>query len=258
MNAPATPGWTPITELIPRRRSIDGPADLEEVYALPERPHLRIDFVVSIDGGIEIDGRSGGLGGPVDRAAFMAMRAVADAILVGAGTARAENYGPTAMAPEVEERRLARGLSRRPPLIVVTASGILDQVPRLFSGDNRVIVVTTEPEAQSAAGWPKEAEVLACGRTEVDLVGALRLLRGQGLLRILCEGGPMLTKTLMMDGLVDELCLTISPLITGSGTARLSGRGDPGYDGRLELSGLLEGDSMLLARYRLPAGPGLE
>jgi riboflavin biosynthesis pyrimidine reductase len=81
-------------QLLPSGPDVDSPADLEAVYALPPHRHVRTNFVTSLDGAVELEGRSASLGGPADRAAFMAMRAVADVVMVGAGTARAERYGP--------------------------------------------------------------------------------------------------------------------------------------------------------------------
>lgn len=243
--------WPLITELIPKRRSLDAPADLEAYYQLEPGPHLRVNFVASLDGRVEIGGRSRALGGPVDRAAFMAMRAVSDAVMVGAGTARAENYGPADLGPEVGERRLHRGQALALPLVVVTASCNLDPSARLFQGDDDVFVVTTAKAAASRPSFPGGTEILECGEAEVDLAQATNALRERGLDRILCEGGPALTRSLMLAGLVDELCLTISPLLAGSAARGLSAEGPPAHSARMELSGLLEGDSMLVARYRI-------
>lgn len=243
--------WPEIEELMPAKRAIGSAAELEAVYELPAAPHLRLDFVASLDGAVEVAGRSRPLGGPADRAAFMAMRAVSDAIMVGAGTARAENYGPTALPVQVEQRRKQRGQDNPQPLVVVTGTGNLDPAARLFSGDNDVIILTTEAAAAVAPSFSHRTELLVCGAEEIDVASAMDALYGRGLLRILCEGGPTLARSLMLAGVVDELCLTISPLFVGSEQRRLSGDGPPAYAARFELNGVLHGDGMLLGRYQV-------
>lgn len=232
---------------------MEGSEVLEQLY-LPEGDRLlRVNLVASLDGAVEIEGRSGPLGGPGDRSAFAAMRAVADAVLVGAGTARAENYGPVRLAPEVGERRKRRGQAPRPTLAVVTRRGDLDPHGRLFSGVGRVLVLTTDKVEASRPDLAEVAEVVSCGPSEVDVERAVEELRSRGLGRILCEGGPALARSLLAAGLVDELCLTISPVVVGGGR-RLFGEQLLGRPELFELAGLLEADSMLLGRYRLRRG----
>lgn len=241
-----------ITQLLPDRRVLGGQEDLEQVYAPPGAEHLRLNFIASLDGAVEVGGRSGPLGGPADRSAFLAMRAVADAVLVGAGTARAEDYGPVRMAADARARREARGQSSRPVLAVVSGRGALDREARLFGGD-RVVVFTTEAALSGRLELPDAAEVVACGRTTVDLAAAVGDLRRRGMGRILCEGGPALARGLLTAGLVDELCLTLAPVVAGAGR-RLLGEEPMTPAGPFALSGLLESDSLLLARYRIAGG----
>lgn len=229
---------------------MEGPDDLERLY-LPETDRfLRINFIASLDGAVEIGGRSGPLGGPGDRSAFTAMRAVTDAVMVGAGTARAENYGPVRAAPEVMDRRERRGQAPRPALAVVTRRGDLDRCSRLFGGEGRVLVLTTEKVQAGRPDLAEVADVVPCGPSEVDLGQAVEELRARGLGRILCEGGPALARSLLTAGLVDELCLTISPVVAGGGR-RLFGEALLARAELFELVGVLEADSMLLSRYRL-------
>ena len=239
-----------ITQVVPDRRELPGREELEELY-LPDGPtHLRINFIASLDAAVDIEGRSGPLGGPADRRVFSAMRAVADAVLVGAGTVRAEDYGPVAAGPELVGRRAARGQAPRPTLAVVTRRGDLDPRSRIFSGDPRVVVLTTAEVVAARPDLAEVAELVACGPSEVDAASAVGELRRRGLGRILCEGGPALARSLLSAGLVDELCLTISPLVVGGGR-RLFGDQPLADAAPFELVGLLEADSMLLARYRL-------
>ena len=228
---------------------LEGTEDLEAFYALPPLRHLRADFVVSIDGAAEIDGRSGPLGAPADREAFMAMRAVSDAVLVGAGTVRAENYGSVRLGEEVQDRREARGQRRLPPLVLVSRRGLLDAGAKVFTHGEPPILLTTRKALAERPELSEVADTVECGAEEVDLHFALEHLAGRGFHRVLCEGGPTLLNSLISAGLVDEMCVTISPLIAGPQRLHLSG-GEPfDHPLRFRLDGLLEGDGMLLARY---------
>ena len=185
---------------------------------------LRANMLSSVDGSVTgADGRSGTLSTPADRALFHHLRHLCDAIVVGAGTARAENYGP----PKVDEARAAAraeaGQPPRPRLVVVSRSLSLDPAARLFSGPDRVIVVTSR-----AADWAaverlgQVAEVIRVGEGAVDLAEMMGLLADQGLPRLLCEGGPALLGDLVSARLLDELCLTVSPMLTAGGARRIA------------------------------------
>ncbi len=237
-----------INELLPQCRRLEGDEQLEDFYRVPLAAHLRVNFISSLDGAVEIEGRSGALGGPADRAAFMVMRGLADVIMVGAGTARAEDYGPVRLGNGTLARRAARGQAAIPPLAVVTERGDLSPSARLFAPGGRVLVLTTETVSASRPDLASVAEVVPCGRTTVDMESALGQLRDRGYGHILCEGGPGLTRTLLVSDLVDELCLTVSPMLAGAGR-RLVGTEALVAQRRFRLSGLLEADDMLLARY---------
>jgi len=242
-----------IRELLPSSRLLSGPADLEDFYAVPARRHLRLDFVSSLDGAVELHGRSGPLGGGADRAAFLAMRAVADVVLVGAGTVRAEGYGPVGLDEDARGRRLRRGQAEIPALAVVTARGALDPDARIFGGKRRVLVLTSAAAAGVNPELTRVADVVVCGDDRVDLRLALSALAGRGLTRVLCEGGPELTRSLLIAGVVDELCLTFSPVVAGAGHRGLGGDGPLPGPVQFSLEGLLHGGGMLLARYRRAA-----
>lgn len=239
-----------IRRFFPEPRPLEDRSDLEDAYMHPSERHLRVNFVASLDGAVEVGGRSGPLGGPADRAAFMAMRAVADVVMVGAGTARAENYGPVRLAPEVQERRRSRGQAARPPLAVITARGDLEANARMFEADRDVILFTTEPVAEARADLAAVADVVTCGVGAVDVDLVVRGLQERGLGRILCEGGPALTRSLFEAGLVDELCLTLSPVLAGEGHHRLS-EAWAGEAGRFALAAVMEGDGMIITRYEV-------
>jgi riboflavin biosynthesis pyrimidine reductase len=235
--------------------------ELEAAYASPA-PWLRANFALTIDGAVELGGVSGAIGGPVDRELFVAMRSLCDAVLVGAGTARAETYGPAWLRADARLRRRARGQTEMPTVVVVTGSGRLDPGARLFverrngqPAPPRPIVVTSDaadPGAVAALG--EVATVLSCGDETVDLVDAVRRLRLLGHERILCEGGPSLLSGLLARQLLDELCLTGAPILAGAGRQTLAGRADGDGDEtapiNFELTDLAEGDGMLFAKYR--------
>lgn len=236
-------------QLLPAGPDIDTAADLEAVYALSPHRHVRTNFVTSLDGAVELDGRSGSLGGPADKAAFTAMRAVADVILVGAGTVRAERYGPVRLDEQAQERRAERAQDPLPRIAVVSAHGALEADFPLFKSGALPILVTCAATVEARPDLDAVAEVIVCGEGSVDLRAALDALAERRLARVLCEGGPTLFWSLLEDGLVDEACLTFSSVIAGSGRRRLSGDLPLRAPARFELCGLLEGDGLLLARY---------
>jgi riboflavin biosynthesis pyrimidine reductase len=235
-------------QLLPEPAPIDGDADLESIFVLPTGRRVRANFITSIDGAIELDGRSRSLSGPADRAAFMAMRACADAVLVGAGTVRAENYGPVKLDEGTQRRRVDRGQEPLPRLAIVSGAADLDPRAKVFSGA-KPLLLTSAKGANSRPDLGPVAEVTVCGEDVVDLGYALDHLSALGLVRVLCEGGPTLMSSLLAHDLVDELCLTISPVLAGSGHRSLTTghpMPDPAWFGLL---GLLEADGMLLSRY---------
>jgi riboflavin biosynthesis pyrimidine reductase len=228
---------------------------LEEEYLVPAGPHVRANFVMSVDGMVELGGRSSPLGGPADRSAFMAMRAVADVILVGAGTVRQEKYGPVRLDAAAEERRLERHQALLPPLAIVSNSGALDPTAKVFSGETRPLLLTSAAAATAGTVLAAAAEVVVCGDESVDLAWALDELHARGLGRVLCEGGPTLLHSLVGAGLLDELCCTTSPWLAGSGHRGLLGDQPLSGPVAITLTAVLEADGMLFARYscRLPS-----
>jgi riboflavin biosynthesis pyrimidine reductase len=237
-----------IRRLLPETGRIESDDALEQWYRHPTDQHLRVNFVATLDGAIEVGGRSGPLGGPADRQVFMAMRAVADVILVGSGTATAENYGPVRLEAGAQARRRARGQPDRPRLAVVSGTGRLDPGARMFTGGERVLVFTTEPVVQARPDLAQVADLVGCGDDRVEPNRMVSTLHGMGLTRILCEGGPALARGLFSAALVDELCLTVSPVLAGAHHQAL-GEAWPGPPGRFELTALLEADGMLMTRY---------
>ncbi len=239
--------------LYPTSATVGETVDLESEYLIAAPLHVRANFVVSVDGMVELDGRSGSLGGEADRAAFLAMRAVSDAILVGAGTVRQENYGPVRLDSDVQARRQARQQARLPRLAIVSNQADLDPDGRVFGSETPPLLLTTAAAAERRTDLARRAEVVLCGDQWVDITVAVEELRARQLGRILCEGGPTLLRSLLIADLLDELCCTTAPRLAGTGHRSLLGD-QPIVDAiTLRLSAVLEGDGMLLARYQLRA-----
>lgn len=226
---------------------------LEDWYAVPTARHVRANFVATLDGAIEIDRHSGGLGGEGDRQVFGVLRALADVVLVGAGTVRAENYGPVYLPAGAPERRVDRGQAPRPPLAVITGSAALDPAGRLFveapDGPRPLVLTAASAAADRRQALAAVAEVVICGEDMVETALMLDALAERGLTRVLCEGGPTVLGQLATAGLLGELCLTHSPLLAGPGRHLLSSGHAFDAPVRLEITHLIEDGGMLLARY---------
>jgi riboflavin biosynthesis pyrimidine reductase len=223
-------------------------------------------MVASLDGAAAVDGLSGGLSSPGDRRVFWALRARADVILVGAGTARAEGYRPTRMKEPWAWLGLRAGRPAAPPLALVSRSMRLDPTAPLIAeapADARTIVITcaaSPPDRRAALAGI--ADLIVAGDDSVDLEAAVAALADRGLGHILCEGGPTLLSDVATAGLLDELCLTLSPVLAGPaavhvlGSASHPAAGQPGAPfpaRRLTLAHLLEEDGVLFARYAAAA-----
>ncbi|SDY45636.1 Pyrimidine reductase, riboflavin biosynthesis [Micromonospora pattaloongensis] len=216
----------------------------------PATPALRVNFVTSLDGAVELDGYSAGLSGGPDKRVFGVLRMLCDALLVGAGTLRQEGYRALRLSEPRRAWRRAHGLPEFPTLVVVSASLELDPAQAAFAdAPVRPLVLTHAgaPERRRAALAPV-ADVLTIGKDAVDLPAALAELRARGHRQVLCEGGPRLFGTLTAADLVDELCLTVSPLLTGPGASRIT-TGPPSPPRALALRHALAADDVLLLRY---------
>jgi riboflavin biosynthesis pyrimidine reductase len=225
-----------VRQLLPR--FVD-PVDPMAVYAdLPVaagRPGVRLNMIASLDGATAVAGVAGGLGGKADQALFALLRRMADVVLVAAGTVRAERYGPSTV-----------------PVAVVTRSCRLDWDSRFFTAALArplVVTVATAP-AEARARAAEVADVVVAGEHDVDLVEAVGALGARGFRAVLSEGGPILNAQLTAAGLLDELCLTLSPLLVGGDAKRLlAGPLLPGPPA-LRLVSACEEDGFLFLRYR--------
>ena len=212
-------------------------------------PHdgVTLNMIASVDGRIAIGGRSAPLGSPADRSLFHALRARVDAVMAGAGTVRTERYGPLIRDPHVRERRRAEGLEPQPLAVIVSRSLEIDpSVPLLADPASRVVILTPSKGELGACAAPIEYVRAA------TLRDGLRELRARWpVRRILCEGGPTLNGALAAESLVDELFLSVSPLLVGDvpgGRAVVTG-GAPPVPRRLELRMLLACESQLFPYY---------
>ena len=196
---------------------------LAGAYAYPRDAWLRANFVASADGAAYVDGLSGGLSSADDKRVFGILRVLADVILVGAGTARAEGYKPARRRDSLAALR--EGRTAAPPIALVTRTLGLNLSSSLFADaprDARTMVFTCAAADQELrAETAKVADLIVVGDEAVDLPGAVAALAERGLTRVLCEGGPTLFGDLSAAGLVDELCLSLSPTLAGPGAGRI-------------------------------------
>jgi riboflavin-specific deaminase-like protein len=239
------------------RRLFPTPAELDDdglagAYRVPPGRHLRVNFIAALDGAISVQGRSGGLGTPGDRRVFQLLRALADAVLVGAGTAAVEGYRPVFADSPVGRLRTALGRPAVAPVVVVSRRGSLSPDDRLVTDAVAPTLVVTcgaaDPDqraALSAAG----ADVLVCGDDDVDLPAALETLAGRGLGQLVCEGGPALFEAALAAGVVDELDLSIAPLLVGGGPGLLPEA--LAVPTGAQLQQVLEEDGVLFTRWSL-------
>lgn len=228
---------------------LDDPG-LARVYGYPGPRWLRANMVASADGAGSFDGLSAGLSSATDRQLFGLLRALCDVVLVGAGTARTEGYRPARRNSRLAGLR--EGRTATPPIALVSRSLDLDLAATLFTEappDARTIVITHAAcDAEKLTAVARVADVIVAGDGAVDLEQALAALRDRGLGRVLCEGGPRLLGYIAAAGLLDELCLTVSPLLTGPGAPRITA-GEGFAARRLTLADVLLDEGFLFCRY---------
>ncbi len=231
--------------------------ELEQLYAFPAGQRcLRANFVATLDGSVQgPDNRSRSISSSGDKRVFSLLRSLSDVILVGAGTARSELYMPVRSGETRAGLRKRHRLTPVPSLAVVTRT--LGLSPDLLRGGQApTIVITVADAPASRLEEVRElADVIVAGRTHVDLRVAVDELESRGHRRILCEGGPSLTRDLADSGQLDELCLTVSPTLLGGDGLRLT-QGDPVVPPPLfTLQHLLLDEDNLLCRWvRRPPG----
>jgi riboflavin-specific deaminase-like protein len=216
--------------------------------APPDRPYLVLNMVSSLDGKATIDWRTKGLSTELDRQLFHRLRTQADAIMVGAGTVRAERYGRMAKSDELRDARAAEGLAPDPVAVVISARlDLPGDLPLLNEPAQRVVIATG-----SDASLPGDlTSEITYERTGDDLQLLMSRLRERhGVRSIVCEGGPTLNSYLFAAGLVDELWLTLNPKVAGGAAALTIVAGKELVDpAELRPVSVAEGDGDLFIRW---------
>ncbi|WP_328937364.1 dihydrofolate reductase family protein [Streptomyces tauricus] len=259
--APASDGvpGTPGTKDVAREWGLD---ELAEAYAYPPgaagsegpEPWLRANMVSTLDGAAQHDGRSQPISSAADMRIFGTLRGLADVVIVGAETVRQEGYRPARAREDFAARRAAAGQGPAPAIAVVSASLDLDFSLRLFTSPLLPTLLLTgaaaAPDRIAAAEKAGARVVIAGGGVGVEPARAVRALAGLGLRRLLTEGGPRLLGQLVAADVLDELCLTVSPMLTVGDAQRIAGGPSVAVPSRFELTSLLEEDGFLFSRYR--------
>lgn len=218
-------------------RADGGPVDderLRTLYAAPRLPWVRANMVQTVDGaGTGPDGRTGSINNAADKRVFDTLRALADAVVVGAGTARAEGYGPVEV-----------------PIVLVSRQGeVPEKLREAAPGSVLMVTCAAAPALSSTTELLGTDHVLVLGEESVDLGAVRGALADRGLRHLLCEGGPRLLSGLVAAGAVDELCMTLVPGLVGGDHPRIvSG---PDVERSLDLGVLLEEGGTLLGRWFL-------
>jgi riboflavin biosynthesis pyrimidine reductase len=207
---------------------LDAGADIPDLiapYAAADRSApggpcwVLANMVGGLDGSAAIGGRVGELSDETDRRLFRALRGLSDVVLVGAETVRRERYGPVRLPDGTRAARRAQGRPETPPLAVVSRSLSLDLGSSLFTeapATSRTIILTcTASPADRRAAAAEVADVVVAGDERVEGAKALAALAERGAAVVLCEGGPTLLGELAAGDLLDELCLTLSPVLGG-------------------------------------------
>ncbi|MEU4093473.1 pyrimidine reductase family protein [Streptomyces sp. NPDC026673] len=237
--------------------TLDTPESLADAYAYPEppggEPWLRANMVSSLDGAARHDGRSQPLSSDADMRVFGVLRALADVVVVGAETVRQEGYRPARAREAFAARRAAAGQGPAATIAVVSARLDLDFSLPLFTEPLVPTLVLTGEDAPAdrvAAAEKAGARVVRAGTGRgVDPARAVRELAALGLRRMLAEGGPRLLAQFAAAGVVDELCLTIAPLLTAGDAMRIMN--GPGIADPVRFSpvSILEEEGFLFTRY---------
>lgn len=250
----------PPSSLQALRPATDAPLDLyrdADRPARPGRPWVLANFVAGVDGAISVEGRVGSLSSPTDKAIFRLLRSLSDVVLVGAGTFRAERYAPSRLADHLREERRRRGKPPVPPIAVVSASLDLDLDAPVFTDAEvpTLVVTTASSDPDRRARVAQVADVVLAGESRFDPAKALRGLAERGHEVVLCEGGGVLNAELLAAGLLDELCLTLSPHLGGD-PSRIVADAPPIPFAELQLAHVLADGDDLFLRYLTGGGRG--
>ena len=237
--------------LLPEPAPTSVPEQLESYQpweeAPEDRPLVAMNFVATLDGHATIEGRSGPIGSEADTEMLAGLRTRFDAVMIGAGTMRAERYGRPIRKTDTREKRRRDGLAPEPLMVLVSGRLDLPWDAPLFASEAEVVIFTSSETEPPQTASPIEV-VRHPGA--VNLSQAVRYLRHEkGIRSLLSEGGPHLHEQMQADGLVDDLFLTVAPKLSGGGGPRILEGPLPEVIG-FELAWLLEEEGELFARYR--------
>ena len=231
-------------------------AALAGVYAAGVRPSgwLRSNFATSVDGAITgADGRSGSVNSEADHVVFELLRALSHAVVVGAGTVRAEGYPALSVDPRWRATRRRSGLPDDLPLVAVTNRG---EVPPSFLDQpvGSVLLAThaSSPGLAAAREQLGADQVMVCGEEAVDDRRLVSALADRGWTQLLCEGGPHLHRSMLAAGVVDEICLSVTPVVVGGDGPRITAGG--GLDAGYRPAVLVEEAGTVMGRWVRPSG----
>jgi riboflavin-specific deaminase-like protein len=186
--------------------------ELLQERAPEDRPFVYVNMITTLDGRSALDGRSSGLGDEADLESLLELRTMADAVLIGTGTVRAEGYDRLVRAPQRRERRLAAGLAEDPVAVLISRRFDIPWEAGLFAAPDQPVLIY----ASADGAVPDVAAPVEVVRVDDATPAAvLADLRARGVRALLCEGGPTLHRSLQAAGLVDELFLTVWPVLTG-------------------------------------------
>lgn len=232
---------------------VDTFADIDPAvaYAYPDdSPWLRANMVSSVDGAATHEGKAAGLGSAADQRLLSLLRALADVVIVGANTVRVEGYG--SLGPLDGMGHLREGRPAVPPLAIISGALDLDFDSATFTdAEMRPIVITSESASEDRrSGAAKVAEVIVAGHERVDVSLALDELAERGYQKQLSEGGPRLLAQFAAAGRLDELCLTLSPLLVAGDATRIVNGPLHEEPTQLHLAHVIEQDDFLFLRYQ--------
>lgn len=230
-----------------------GPVDAEDMVFSEERqaaggsPWVMFNMVASVDGATAVEGGSSALNDEDDAALFAALRAVPDVILVGAGTVRAENYGPVTLDERRRARRVERGLDAVPRLAIATRTLSLEPDMRVFDDAERkpMLIVGDDVPGERLEEFSDRADIVQL--PDLDAASIIACLGDPDV--VLCEGGPSLNGQLIAAGFIDEMNLTLSPLVAVGQSDRIAHGDELHPPADMKLDRALGGDRALFLRY---------
>jgi riboflavin biosynthesis pyrimidine reductase len=230
----------------------DRDKELLERYAISDRtvPRVRANFIASLDGAATHDGRTSGLNNADDKKVFDILRMLCDVVLVGAGTLRTEGYADLRVEDRAVLWRIKHGLPAQPTLAVVSGRLALNPEMAAFAkAPARPIIFTcARSSAQKRQDLSRATDVIVCGEETLHPQAMLGSLAQRGFRQVLCEGGPRLLGTLVEADCVDELCLTLSPVLENGSAGRITA-GAPQTPRGMRLGHVISVRDMLLLRY---------